>query len=84
MSDVRNFCKPIDYQFNCKIRPTSITRWEKFLLFFVKKNVDHNAEENSVMIWKKMNGKIYILDYYFIPSKGYNCRHNINEITPKP
>ena len=50
--------------------------WERFLLFLVKEKryIDREEIPNTVIVYKKMRCRIYILDIYSIPPEHINCR----------
>jgi len=50
--------------------------WQRFLLFFVKsqKYIDRFEMPNTVILFKKMFGVIYIVKVYSIPPEHFNCR----------
>lgn len=41
-----------------------MTKWEKFKLFFYKKQVYFNSENETDVFFKKMKGKIYIVKIF--------------------
>lgn len=52
------------------------TLWERFLLLFRKKykHIEKEPLQDVVIEFKKMFGKIYIVDQYFLPLEHPNCK----------
>lgn len=51
-----------------------LTKWEKFILFFITPLYASNQSEGTWMITKQFRKTIYIIDSGFLPPKHWNCR----------
>ena len=73
--DVRLFCKTHGlYKINLR-KATKTTFIERILLFFVKAKFSKDFE--TTLKYKVLRGRIFILDEWINPPKGYNCRHTL-------
>lgn len=55
-------------------KATHITPFEKFCLWFINRKYQVDEQEGSTLVYKIFRGKVYILDEWINPPKGYNCR----------
>jgi hypothetical protein len=74
----RTFCKPIKEPMFGRViieKTTQTTMWEKFCLQFIKKQFIVDEIEGTTLVYKKFNGKLYILQHFVNPPKHWSCRH---------
>jgi len=73
----RKFCETIKNPFK-PIKATKQSFFEKIALAFIKEKVEVDEIENTTIIYKKLDHKVFIICNFQNPPKAYNCRHQFN------
>jgi hypothetical protein len=63
-------------------KPTPTNLLERFALLFIKRQSEVK-EDRTVIVYKMLFGKRYIVKHFHRPATGYNCRHEVIYQTPK-